>query len=427
MDASIRDSKVQLSFGEQSREFRIAPSIRSTIAFHHIQRTTGFLLPSVEGMSGSRLPLAELNGEARLMFDKKTVFIVGAGASCELGLPAGNGLMTKIASAVAPNQSNWGFANDDIQRVIVTREQRAYGHNWGGAIARFRTAAVKLHKALPYARSIDTYLDSQQYDEDVVFLGKLAIAQTILQAERESHLYRGREQSVSVGKQGKLDKSWYPPLSRLLTSGHRANDLSTLFANVSFIVFNYDRCLEVFLHRMVKDYFDASDEEAAQAMRSATIVHAYGQVGYMPWQRTSNDQPISTPLGGGDAPNLEEIANGIKTYSESADSNTKAVISQLTEQAEAMIFMGFGFIAQNMRLLAPAGEPAVERIIATAYKLSSQDREALQKKLERSFGVPVRGTRLQDLNTTKARYQLIFEPETCRSLMDNNIFSMADQ
>lgn len=361
------------------------------------------------------------------MFEKRTVFVVGAGASCELGLPAGDGLMAKIASTLAPNRSNWGFGDDEIIGVIAQREQRQHGQNWGGAITRYRDAAAKLARALPYARSIDTYLDSQQDDEATVALGKLAIASTILKAERSSHLYREPNRPAGSVHQGRLAESWYPPLARILTSGHRANDLSNLFTNVSFIVFNYDRCLELFLARMVREYFDASEEATAEALRSATIVHAYGQVGFLPWQRTGNDQPHPVPFGGGDAPNLDEIAVAIKTYSEVADSIVKSTISRLTTEAETMIFMGFGFIAQNMQLLAPAGDSVVKQIIATAYQLSQQDQAALGDKLGKTFGTPVRGTRLQDLGVRKPAYELVLEPQTCRRLMDNNIFTLADQ
>lgn len=335
--------------------------------------------------------------------------------------------MTKISAALSRSNTGWGFATDELIRVIAARAQRRLGHNWGGAIDLHRNAAEKIQKALPHARSIDTYLDSQQADEAVVSLGKLAIAQTILQAERASHLYVAREVSAGSAQQKKLAGSWYPPLARILTAGFRPDNIEEIFTNVSFIVFNYDRCLEVFLYRMVKEYFDATGDEAWKALRNATIIHAYGQVGAMSWQTSGNGQPPSTPLGGGDSPDLDGIAESIKTYSEAADSVVQDQISRLTAEAETIVFMGFGFIAQNMKLLRPSGIPKVSKILATAYGLSAQDKDAISGRLLKIFGTPMRTTRLQELGGLEARYGLTLEDGTCRKLMDNNIFSLADQ
>jgi len=352
------------------------------------------------------------------MFRQNTVFVVGAGASCELGLPSGDTLMDSIAQHLAPNTGPHGFSHDGILVPLMKRAQEHHGIHWVTPMQSYRDKAIQMRKALPYARSIDTYLESQRDDPDLVYLGKLAIAQAILQAERGSHL------SPLQGDDGvqKLRKTWYPALGRILTAGHHRGNIGNLFSNVSFIVFNYDRCLETFLLRMIRDYFGIEDE-AAKVFSSATIVHAYGQVGSLIHDRKY------VPFGGSGDVDLNVVAEGIKTYTESADAGTTERIRSLVKDANTIVFMGFGYLAQNLQLLSPDRGSGVKQVIATAYNMSTQDREAISGKLLSEFGEIERyysGERLVD-GGRRQSFRTIFELGTCRDLMSNNIFSLADQ
>ena len=352
------------------------------------------------------------------MFRKKTVFVVGAGASCELGLPSGDTLMDSIAQHLAPNTGPHGFSHDGILVPLISRIQKHHGIHWAAPMQRYRDKAIQMRKALPYARSIDTYLESQRDDPELVYLGKLAIAQAILQAEQGSHL------SLLQGDDGvqNLRKTWYPALGRILTAGHHRGSIANLFGNVSFIVFNYDRCLELFLLRMIRDYFGIKDE-AAKVLSSATIVHAYGQVGSL----IPDEKYV--PFGGSGDVNLNVVAEGIKTYTESADAGTTERIRTLVEDANTIVFMGFGYLAQNLQLLSPERGSRVKQVIATAYNMSTQDRDAVSGKLLSEFGQIERyrsGEGMVD-GGRRQSFQTIFELGTCRDLMNNNIFSLADQ
>jgi hypothetical protein len=360
------------------------------------------------------------------MFQARTVFVIGAGASCELNLPAGDGLMTKIVESLAPNRNAHGFGNDAILRVLVNRMQREHGHGWGAPMARFREAAAKIVKALPYARSIDTYLDSQQDDTETVFLGKLAITQAILQAERGSHLVRTSDVHSRFPNHAGLMESWYIPLARTLTSGHRANNIDTIFDNVSFIVFNYDRCLELFLLRMVTEYFAVDNEAAQRALSKALIIHAYGSVGDL--MRLPNAQAPFIPFGGGDGHDLEAVALGIKTYTESIDTGTSDTIKALVRNAETLVFLGFGFLAQNVDLLTPPQGSLAKRLFATTFRISRQDTQAISHTLTTKLGTVKDGTvRLREVGQRHQSFSVTYEAGTCRNLMDNNLFSLADQ
>jgi hypothetical protein len=332
--------------------------------------------------------------------------------------------MTKISEVLAPHQKGHRFGNDGILRAIVDRLQREHGPGWGQEMQRYRDAAQKIVTALPYARSIDTYLNSQQNDQNTVFLGKLAITHAILMAERESHLRRGGIDQEKARMA--LAESWYIPLARILTANHRAENIDTLFDNVSFVVFNYDRCLELFLYRVVLEYFSVDHNTATNALRKATIIHAYGSVGGI-FDRDDNTSTV--PFGGGDGMDMERIALGIKTYTESADAGTTQRIQDLVHNAETLVFLGFGYLAQNMNLLDHGAGTRAKRIFATAYNTSDQDVAAIQNKMVQKLGGLERfwmgGNEI--IGDRKKSFEIIFEIGTCRNLMDNNIFALADQ
>lgn len=356
------------------------------------------------------------------MLRNQTVFVVGAGASYELGLPTGDGLMTKITEVLNAPPNTYSFHNETINRTLAEKIQREHGHNWTGPMMTYKQAAAKIIKALPHARSIDTYLASRVNEPAVVAMGKLAIAYTILEAEKASHVYRGPTHYGTSNKAAGLSHSWYAPLARMLTAGHRVDNLKSVFENVSFIVFNYDRVLETFLTRMLCEYFDIQEMAAHAILGQAKIIHAYGQVGPIIMGR--GEQTV--PLGGGDGQDLMAIAEGIQTYAESTSSGTAGEIKQLMREAETVVFLGFGYIQQNMQLLSPLTNTSTQKVIGTAYQVSTQNRAEITTSLTRMLGRKS-VTRIQDIDGRTQSFDLLLEPITCRQLIDDNMFTLADQ
>jgi hypothetical protein len=52
-----------------------------------------------------------------------------------------------------------------------------------------------------------------------------------------------------------------------------------LFENASFIIFNYDRCLEQFLVNALPRLYAISETEADSIVHNINIIHPYGSVG----------------------------------------------------------------------------------------------------------------------------------------------------
>lgn len=364
------------------------------------------------------------------MFLDRTVFVIGAGASRELGLPVGDTLMDQIVASLAPDNGNFGFGTQRIVEALTHKLLKEHGPNWFPHVADYRNAAEKITRAMPFSRSIDTYLESQQDDQHVVHLGKLAICHCILDAESQSHLSGGDRHQVR--KREGLSQSWYAPLGRILTAGHRPSDITNLFENVSFVVFNYDRCLEVYLERLVNDYFDVDGATATATLRSAEIVHAYGQVGKMAWQTEQDEQQDAVLFGGispfmDPDPNIDRLSEQIRTYTETTDSQTGMRIKRLMSEADTVVFVGFGFINQNMKLIKPYRNAPVKRIFGTTFGFSRDDQKAISLKVLQAFGHEDDFARRNGGFDRTRTYEENLASVTCRQFMDNNVFSLADQ
>jgi hypothetical protein len=104
------------------------------------------------------------------LFNKKTVFVLGAGASAECGMPIGNVLKEQIGESVRfPRDGDYNFGQ------ICSRWKH---------YATFRVAGRELAETLSTFPSMDEALHWWRHRNEIVELGKLAIAYFILRAER---------------------------------------------------------------------------------------------------------------------------------------------------------------------------------------------------------------------------------------------------
>ena len=126
-------------------------------------------------------------------------------------------------------------------------------------------AAKLIANNMPIAKSIDNFLHSHNENKIVKLCGKLAIVRSILQAERNSALYVDHpSQSLD---QLLVANSWFNRLAQVLFEEMTPRNLGSIFENVSFITFNYDRCIEIFLQHALRSYFDLTQEQVNVAMQ----------------------------------------------------------------------------------------------------------------------------------------------------------------
>lgn len=319
------------------------------------------------------------------MFKSKAVIVVGAGASAEVGLPVGAKLKSDIADRLNikfPDGYRQVGGDKNIYQAYELLSRTSSG---AGDANRYRAVGVKISDSLPLAISIDNYLEAHAGNEDVELCSKLAIVQSILHAERRSSLYFDHRMGRSLDtSKGELQSTWYMAFLKSLTESVAAGQFQSIFSNVSFVIFNYDRCVEVFLHAALRRYFDKSESEVEAVLNGVNFFHPYGVVGRLPWQ-TDGSSEVNFGADVGPA-SLVELAGGIRTFSERIESGDflGRMRSELAA-ADTVVYLGFSFHPQNMELLTVESPGRVRRVYATAYEISGSDRAVIEKGIRRSL------------------------------------------
>jgi hypothetical protein len=120
------------------------------------------------------------------MFKRRTLFVVGAGASVEFGLPSGRELAARISKKVDiryDSFENRHVGVGDVQMFMQLTKQRREN------VQEFQRAGWLVPDGIELARSIDDVLDLHKNKPFAVAYGKATIVNCILEAERASTLY----------------------------------------------------------------------------------------------------------------------------------------------------------------------------------------------------------------------------------------------
>lgn len=317
------------------------------------------------------------------MFNLKTLFVVGAGASHEVGLPIGSQLKSDISQRLNITFPN-GWEQESGDREIAQALRKHVSLTGEGAdINPYLHAGWIMRDAMPQASSIDNFIEAHEGDGKIELCGKLAITRAILEAESRSNLYIDEHQSNASLDYRRFQDTWYVKLMQLLTEGRRKRDIDKIFKNVSFISFNYDRCIEHFLYHALQTYYSLPPDESAALVNMLPIYHPYGTVGMLPWQ----DRPGIVPYGGNShGDDILSLSAQIKTFSERVeDEPSIAEMHRIVQEAEVAVFLGFGFHPQNLELLKPSDASEARHIYATAIGISQNDREVVERQVRSLF------------------------------------------
>jgi hypothetical protein len=102
------------------------------------------------------------------MFHRRTLFIVGAGASAEVDFPVGLQLARAIAHKMDirfQHGTDFVGSGDEALYQDLVHMRREDASEWHGA-------AMRLQDGLPFAQSIDDFLDQHRNDRYVNTYGK---------------------------------------------------------------------------------------------------------------------------------------------------------------------------------------------------------------------------------------------------------------
>lgn len=314
------------------------------------------------------------------MFSSNIVFIVGAGASAEFNLPVGDDLTTIISKLVDVKfQDGYRMSTGD-PRFAAAIKTYAQSSDDMRIYQEIVNACWHIRDAMPLAPSIDSFIESHASNELIQMAAKLAIARAILKSERESTLFvktdRSHEPKINISN---TSDSWLAKFIKLLTPGCDAALLGHQLSKITFICFNYDRCIEHYLSEALKKYYLLNDDQLRDVRKSIRVIHPYGLVGKLPWEPDEYTVEFGAKEGG---ERLLDIASQLRTYSETnIDADVLYSIHNALAQADIMVFLGFAFHPQNMDLLQPSTPLNTSYVFATALDASSSDCDAIEKQI----------------------------------------------
>lgn len=321
---------------------------------------------------------------------KSLVLILGAGASKEVKLPLGAELKQQIARTL-DIRFEAGFRQNSGDH-LVAEAFRALSTNAAGRpgdINPFLHAAWRIRDAMPQAISIDNFIDSHSEDERVAVCGKLAIARCILEAEARSSLRVDRSNINNKINFGSVESTWFNAFFQLLTENCQKANLPARLKKVAIISFNYDRCIEHYLHSALQNYYGMTSEAAANALTSLAIHHPYGAVGTLPWAGTGQGIEFGETVH---ARQLVALMSQLRTFTEGTQTDTSDVgaIRSTMLNAERVAFLGFAFHRLNLELLLGDSNASksmrANHVYATALGLSNSDAGLIAQDLAKVGG-----------------------------------------
>ncbi|CAG1012441.1 hypothetical protein BURK2_04518 [Burkholderiales bacterium] len=282
---------------------------------------------------------------------KSLVFVVGAGASKEVGLPTGAELRSRIAELL-DLRYEFGSRRSSGDQLIedALRELALPTACFHDAMNAFQRSAWRIRDAMPQALSIDNFIDSHREDTRIATCGKLAITRSILSAEAASTIYVDARRVDAKLDFTRVENTWLNIFFRLVAENCQADEIAARLSKIAIICFNYDRCIEHFLHESLRNYFGMNELEASDALANLSIYHPYGSVGQLHWQ---NRQAGIAFGESPDAKTLVKLANGIRTFTEGIDlaSSDISAIRRTVADAERLVFLGFAFHRLNLDLI----------------------------------------------------------------------------
>ena len=315
------------------------------------------------------------------MFRAKTVLVVGAGASAEFAFPLGGALLKDISTRVDISYEYGQLKRGD--HVIVQALRNALGASEDAtSYNEHLQSAWQLVTSSKQGLSIDNVLDALE-DDKASKVGKFAIVRCILAAEEASPLSKWVDHFPDQINLATFANTWLDQLTKLLTEGRRKSEIGDIFENLSIINFNYDRVVEHYLPFAISNYYGLKPEVVREVMPTLSILRPYGKAGNLPWETSEN----AVAFGNCGAAGIKVAAEQILTFTEQVqDDNLVSGIRSMIQNADRIVFLGFGYHRQNLELLKTAAPKHVE-ICGTSFGMSNSDTQMVSQELRKLFGL----------------------------------------
>lgn len=295
------------------------------------------------------------------MLNRNTTFVLGAGASVELGFPLGAELQTRISSRAREEAA--GLAQANLEHL----DRKTYAISWSMNFLNHEEPAIeraqaKIAHGLPLAQSIDAFLFNNRHNQAIVDCGKLHILQAIISAERNSPLYGEEEakafcQSNAVDNRhgipwraAALNSSFMGALWKEVSASHTIENLDLIFKNITIVNFNYDRSFEAAILFLLHSTFEISEDDALRIVDRIPIIRPYGCP-----HGDSKYSEASTKYGSLFGVHAHKTLENFRTFTESVDEGVSLQAKDAIAKSSVLVYLGFAFHPQNVDLLQVDG------------------------------------------------------------------------
>jgi len=288
------------------------------------------------------------------MITKKTVLVLGAGASMPFGFPSGREIVEHICQKLTPH------TDQPVRRKYPPTFSVLLNCNFTSTqITNFKDALSRSGQT-----SVDAFLEHRTKFIDV---GKSAIAAVLLPFERTDLLFKEMRT--------KRINNWYEYLFSQLSTSFDRFDRNAL----SIITFNYDRSLEHYLFTALKNSYGKTDKECAEKLNIIPIIHVHGKLGDFEWQHPHpSPVPYDSYSSNMDSEMVSRASKKIKIIHENiAEDIEFKQAHQLLSEAARVYFLGFGFNQTNLERLQIESLPTDKCIWGTGLDLSLQQKRNL--------------------------------------------------
>jgi hypothetical protein len=284
------------------------------------------------------------------MIQKRTVLILGAGASADFGYPMGSELREMLINQLFITDGDGTPAVRMLRRLDFSDE----------IIKEFREALWKSG-----TNSVDEFLEHRTA---FISVGKAAIAEALIKFENSDNLFAPRP-------------TWYQSLFKHTNSRFEEFGDNALL----IITFNYDRSLEEYLYQALLNKYGKSEAETADALQKIPIVHVHGSLGYLPWQASGGRRYAVTE----DHEQIRLAADSIKIVHEEPGPEFQQA-KELLRQADKIVILGFGYHESNLDRLF-SGVQLPDGIYGSFFGFTHLEMETIKQRFGR-YGGNLQGT-----------------------------------
>jgi hypothetical protein len=306
----------------------------------------------------------------------KTLFVIGAGASAEIGMPTGHELKMIICDILSLREKR------SINKISTTslfhlafQSLTKYDMDEKG---KYIEAARTISEGLMTEISIDNFIDKHRDNPYIVKTGKLAIVSAILKNEQSSRIHNS-DHRFDINN---ILDTWYISCYQKITENCQLQDLPERLKDIYFVIFNYDRCFEfIFLNLFMKNY-NIDKNIASDILCNMNIYHPYGITGdilQFGYGEEANEQMLIS------------LSDKIKTFTESISNESQEYgnIVSIGRSAGQVVFLGFAYHKQNLALLFPDISKTKFHCYGTGLGISDNERFDIYQKLLLGGHIPL--------------------------------------